>query len=92
MLQRFQRIGRRGTVRLSKKDQTDAQIAGAKLQLDQQRVQIEAQKEGARLQSQEKQNSARLNTQERQQQAKLKLDALKVLATPKQPRQPGKKG
>ena len=78
--------------RKQQKDQTDAQIAGAKLQLDQQRVQIEAQKEGARLQSQEKQNSARLNTQERQQQAKLKLDALKVLATPKQPRQPGKKG
>ena len=78
--------------RKQQKDQTDAQIAGAKLQLDQQRVQIEAQKEGARLQSQEKQNSARLNTQERQQQAKLKLDALKVLATPKQSRQPGKKG
>jgi hypothetical protein len=78
--------------RKQQKDQTDAQIAGAKLQLDQQRVQIEAQKEGARLQSQEKQNSARLNTQERQQQAKLKLDALKVLATPKQPRQPGTKG
>ena len=78
--------------RKQQKDQTDAQIAGAKLQLDQQRVQIEAQKEGARLQSQEKQNNARLNTQERQQQAKLKLDALKVLATPKQPRQPGKKG
>ena len=78
--------------RKQQKDQTDAQIAGAKLQLEQQRVQIEAQKEGARLQSQEKQNSARLNTQERQQQAKLKLDALKVLATPKQPRQPGKKG
>jgi hypothetical protein len=78
--------------RKQQKDQTDAQIAGAKLQLEQQRVQIEAQKEGARLQSQEKQNNARLNTQERQQQAKLKLDALKVLATPKQPRQPGKKG
>lgn len=78
--------------RKQQKDQTDAQIAAAKLQLDQQRVQIEAQKEGARLMSQEKQNSARLNTQERQQQAKLKLDALKVLATPKQPRQPGKKG
>jgi hypothetical protein len=78
--------------RKQQKDQTDAQIAGAKLQLEQQRVQIEAQKEGARLQSQEKQNSARLNTQERQQQAKLKLDALKVLATPKQSRQPGKKG
>jgi len=70
--------------RKQQKDQTDAQIAGAKLQLEQQRVQIEAQKEGARLMSQEKQNSARLNTQERQQQAKLKLDALKVLATPKQ--------
>ena len=78
--------------RKQQKDQTDAQIAAAKLQLDQQRVQIEAQKEGARLMSQEKQNSARLNTQERQQQAKLKLDALKVLATPKQPRQPGTKG
>ena len=70
--------------RKQQKDQTDAQIAGAKIQLEQQRVQIEAQKEGARLMSQEKQNSARLNTQERQQQAKLKLDALKVLATPKQ--------
>jgi|AntAceMinimDraft_12_1070368.scaffolds.fasta_scaffold05563_3 hypothetical protein len=70
--------------RKQQKDQNDAQIAGAKLQLEQQRVQIEAQKEGARLQSQEKQNSARLNTQERQQQAKLKLDALKMLATPKQ--------
>jgi len=78
--------------RKQQKDQTDAQIAAAKLQLDQQRVQIEAQKEGARLMSQEKQNNARLSTQERQQQAKLKLDALKVLATPKQPRQPGKKG
>jgi len=70
--------------RKQQKDQNDVQIAGAKLQLEQQRVQIEAQKEGARLQSQEKQNSARLNTQERQQQAKLKLDALKMLATPKQ--------
>ena len=78
--------------RKQQKDQADKQIATAKLQLDAQRVQIEAQKEGARLQSQEKQNSARLNTQERQQQAKLKLDALKMLATSKQPRQPGQKG
>ena len=78
--------------RKQQKDQNDKQIAAAKLQLDAQRVQIEAQKEGARLQSQEKQSSARLNTQERQQQAKLKLDALKMLATPKQPRQPGQKG
>ena len=44
-------------------------------------VQIEAAKEGNRIQSQEKQNAQRL-----------KLDALKVLATPKQPKQPAAKG
>jgi len=56
------------------KDQTDAEIAAAKLVLEKDRVQIEAQKEGARIQSQES-----------QAQQRMKLDALKVLATPKAP-------
>jgi len=65
------------------KQQADMQIAAQKLMLERERVQIEAMKEGKRIQSQEKQNAQRL-----------KLDALKVLATPKnQPKPPasGKK-
>jgi hypothetical protein len=56
------------------KDQTDAEIAAAKLVMEKDRVQIEAQKEGVRIQSQES-----------QAQQRMKLDALKVLATPKAP-------
>ena len=62
---------------------TQAQLDAARLKLERDRVAIEAQKEGTRVQS-----------QERQAQQKLKLDALKVLATPKnQPKPPasGKK-
>lgn len=54
------------------KQQADLQLAAQKLMLERERVQIEAMKEGSRIQSQEKQNAQRL-----------KLDALKVLATPK---------
>ena len=54
------------------KDQTDADIAAAKLVMEKERVQIEASKEANRVQSQESQATQRL-----------KLDALKVLATPK---------
>jgi hypothetical protein len=54
------------------KDQTDAEIAAAKLVMEKERVQIEASKEANRVQSQESQATQRL-----------KLDALKVLATPK---------
>jgi hypothetical protein len=54
------------------KDQTDAEIAAAKLIMEKERVQIEASKEANRVQSQESQATQRL-----------KLDALKVLATPK---------
>jgi len=63
---------------------TQAQLDSARLKLERERVQIEAMKEGKRIQSQESQNAQRL-----------KLDALKVLATPKaQPKPPasGKKG
>jgi hypothetical protein len=74
------------------KDQTDAEIAAAKLVLEKDRVQIEAQKEGVRVRSQETQNQQRLQSQESQAQQRMKLDALKVLATPKQqPKAPGKK-
>ena len=67
--------------RKAQKDQTDAEIAAAKLVMDKERVKIEAQKEANRVKS-----------QETQAQQRLKLDALKVLATPKQqPRAPGKK-
>jgi hypothetical protein len=60
------------------KQQIDMQLAGEKLKLERERVQIEAMKEGKRIQSQEQQNAQRL-----------KLDALKVLATPKgQPKPP----
>ena len=62
------------------KAMTQAQLDAARLKLEQDRVQIEAMKEGKRIQSQEKQSAQRL-----------KLDALKVLATPKQPKVPGKK-
>ena len=58
--------------RKAKKDQTDAQMDAAKLKLEQERVQIEAMKEAARVKS-----------QEGQAREKLRLDALKVLATPK---------
>jgi hypothetical protein len=54
------------------KDQTDAEIAAAKLVMEKERVQIEASKEANRVKSQES-----------QAQQRLKLDALKVLATPK---------
>ena len=63
------------------KQQADMQLAAQKLMLERERVQIEAAKEGNRIQSQEKQNAQRL-----------KLDALKVLATPKsKPPASGKK-
>jgi hypothetical protein len=51
------------------KDQTDADIAAAKLVMEKERVQIEANKEANRVQSQDS-----------QAQQRLKLDALKVLA------------
>jgi len=64
------------------KDQTDAEIAAAKLVMEKERVNIEADKEANRVKS-----------QEAQAQQRLKLDALKVLATPKQqPKAPGNKG
>jgi hypothetical protein len=66
--------------RKAQKDQTDAQIAAAKLAMDKERVQIEAQKEANRVQSQDSQARQRL-----------KLDALKVLATPKPTPPQGKK-
>jgi hypothetical protein len=69
------------TALAQQKAQTDLQLAAAKLKLERDRVQIEAEKEGTRVQSQEKQNAQRL-----------KLDALKVLATPKQPKQPPASG
>jgi hypothetical protein len=58
--------------RKAQKDQVDAQMDAAKLKLEQERVQIEAMKEAARVKS-----------QEGQAKEKLRLDALKVLATPK---------
>jgi len=58
--------------RKAQKDQTDAEIAAAKLVMEKERVQIEAQKEGVRVKSQND-----------QAQQRMKLDALKVLATPK---------
>jgi hypothetical protein len=67
--------------RKAAKDQTDAQIAGQKLQLEQDRVEIEAMKEGMRVEAQQDQAKERL-----------RLDALKVLATPQQqPKAPGSK-
>jgi len=54
------------------RDQTDADIAAAKLVMEKERVQIEASKEANRVQSQDS-----------QAQQRLKLDALKVLAAPK---------
>jgi hypothetical protein len=54
------------------KDQTDADIAAAKLVMEKERVQIEADKEANRV-----------TAQESQAQQRLKLDALKVLAAPK---------
>jgi N-acyl-D-aspartate/D-glutamate deacylase len=65
--------------RKAAKDQTDAQLAGQKLQLDKDRVEIEAMKEGMRVEAQQDQAKERL-----------RLDALKVLATPQQqPKMPG---
>lgn len=64
--------------RKTQKDQMDAQVDAARLQLEKERVQIEAMKEAARVKS-----------QEGQAKEKLRLDALKVLATPKaQPKPP----
>jgi hypothetical protein len=54
------------------KDQTDAEVAAAKLVMEKERVRIEADKEANRVRAQES-----------QAQQRLKLDALKVLATPK---------
>lgn len=65
------------------KDQTDAQIAAAKLVMEKERVQIESDKEHARIKSQDLQNSQRVQAQELQATQRMKLDALKVLATPK---------
>jgi hypothetical protein len=65
--------------RKAAKDQADMQIAGQKLQLDKDRVEIEAMKEGMRVEAQQDQAKERL-----------RLDALKVLATPQQqPKMPG---
>jgi hypothetical protein len=65
--------------RKAAKDQADMQIAGQKLQLDKDRVEIEAMKEGMRVEAQQDQAKERL-----------RLDALKVLATPQQqPKIPG---
>jgi hypothetical protein len=58
--------------RKAQKDQADLQLAAQKLMLEKEKVQIEATKEAARLQ-----------TQERTAKQKNQLDALKVLATPK---------
>jgi hypothetical protein len=67
--------------RKAAKDQADMQIAGQKLQLDKDRVEIEAMKEGMRVEAQQDQAKERL-----------RLDALKVLATPQQqPKAPGSK-
>ena len=67
--------------RKAQRDQTDAEIAAAKLVMEKERVKIEADKEANRVASQDS-----------QAQQRLKLDALKVLATPKQqPKAPGKK-
>jgi hypothetical protein len=70
--------------RKAHKDETDAQIAAAKLVMEKERVQIEADKEANRVQSQNQQNQQRLQSQEAQATQRMKLDALKVLATPKQ--------
>jgi len=56
----------------AQKHNDDMQLAAQKLMLERERVKIEARKETNRLESQESQNTQRL-----------KLDALKVLATPK---------
>ena len=65
--------------RKAAKDQADLQLAGQKLQLDKDRVEIEAMKEGMRVEAQQDQAKERL-----------RLDALKVLATPQQhPKMPG---
>jgi hypothetical protein len=58
--------------RKAQKDQMDAQVDAEKLRLEREKVAIEAQKEGMRVSSMDKQN-----------QDRLRLDALKVLATPK---------
>ena len=71
--------------RKAHKDETDAQIAAAKLVMEKERVQIEADKEANRVQSQNQQNQQRLQSQEAQATQRMKLDALKVLATPKPP-------
>jgi hypothetical protein len=65
------------------KDQTDAQIAAAKLVMEKERVQIDSDKEHARIRSQDSQNQQRVQAQESQATQRMKLDALKVLATPK---------
>jgi len=69
--------------RKAQKDQIDAQIAAEKLKIDSVKAMAAVENEKTRVSSQEKQSAARL-----------KLDALKVLATPKaQPKPPasGKK-
>lgn len=67
--------------RKAAKDQADLQIAAQKLQLDKDRVEIEAMKEGMRVEAQQDQAKERL-----------RLDALKVLATPqREPKAPGSK-
>ena len=58
--------------RKAQRDQTDAEVAAAKLVMEKERVKIEAQKEANRV-----------DAQNSQAQQRLKLDALKVLATPK---------
>jgi len=65
------------------KDQTDAQIAAAKLVMEKERVQIESDKEHARIKSQDSQNTQRVQSQDMLNTQRMKLDALKVLATPK---------
>ena len=65
------------------KDETDAEIAAAKLVLEKERNQLQAEQSRQQTQSQNEQNMQRVKSQDAQAQQRMKLDALKVLATPK---------
>jgi len=69
--------------RKMQKDQTDADIAAARLVLEKERNQLQAEQSRQQTQSQTEQNMQRVKSQDAQAQARTRLDALKVLATPK---------
>ena len=69
--------------RKSVEDQNSFEIAKAKLQLEQQRMQLDSQKEAARLQAQTQQGNMKAALQSQQADKKMRVEIMKNMAKPK---------